>query len=85
MHVPDEEQRTVVHDVIYDELCLGEVRGASKARYLDIIEDARTRGADGVILGCTEVGLLIGADDLDVPVFDTAELHAQAALAYALS
>ena len=85
VRVPDERQRQLVHDVIYDELCQGRVLDSSKMRYLDIIDDARAAGADGVILGCTEVGMLIGPDDLDVPVFDTAELHARAALDYALS
>jgi aspartate racemase len=84
VRIPDDEGRTVVHDVIYDELCRGEVRPASKARYLDVVERAVGRGADGVIFGCTEVGLLVGAADFDIPTFDTTVLHAQAAMRFAL-
>ena len=83
--IPDERERTEVHDIIYDELCQGVVRAESKQRYLDVVAAARTRGADGVILGCTEVGLLVQQGDLDIPVFDTTQLHAKAALDFALS
>ena len=83
--VPDDEGRTVVHDIIYEELCRGLITGTSKQRYLDVIASAITRGADSVIFGCTEVGLLIGPDDLDVPAFDTTELHARATLNFALN
>ncbi len=79
---PDDKDRTVVHDIIYEELCRGVVLPESKDQYLQIVERA---GADGVILGCTEVGLLISQSDLSVPVFDTTQLHAQAAINHALS
>ena len=82
--VPDEAGRTLVHDIIYQELCRGIVRPESKAAYLAEIERLRGSGADGVILGCTEIGMLIGQDDLDLPVFDTTRLHAEAAMDFAL-
>ncbi|MCG8443176.1 MAG: aspartate/glutamate racemase family protein [Caulobacterales bacterium] len=81
---PGAAGRTIVHDVIYDELCQGVVSPASKARYLDVIAEARADGADSVILGCTEVGLLIGPEDVAAPVFDTTRLHAKAAIDFAL-
>ena len=84
VRIPDEAQRATVHDVIYDELCQGIVSPASKKRYLDIVGDAVGAGADGVIFGCTEVGLLIAPEDLSVPAFVTTELHAAAALDFAL-
>jgi aspartate racemase len=82
--VPDAAGRTMVHGVIYEELCRGVVRAESKARYLAEIELLRAAGADSVILGCTEIGMLIGQDDLDLPVFDTTRLHAEAAMGFAL-
>jgi aspartate racemase len=81
--VPDEPGRALVHRVIYDELCRGIVRPESKAAYLDQIERLRGQGADGVILGCTEVTMLIGQGDTGLPVFDTTRLHAEAAMAFA--
>ncbi len=83
--VPEAAERTVVHDIIYDELCQGVVSVASKERYLAIVAAARERGADSVIFGCTEVGLLIAPEDFDVPSFDTTTLHAQAAIDFALA
>ncbi|MEM1401452.1 MAG: aspartate/glutamate racemase family protein [Pseudomonadota bacterium] len=83
--VPDEAGRAEVHRVIYEELCQGVISPRSKAGYLDIIARTSAQGCDGVILGCTEVGLLIGQDDLDLPVFDTTELHAKAAMDFALA
>lgn len=83
--VPDAAGRALVHRVIYDELCLGIVRPDSKAAYLQEIARLRRAGADSVILGCTEVTMLIGQDDLDVPVFDSTRLHAEAAMAFALT
>ncbi len=78
--VPEEHHRTLVHDVIFDELCRGVVNQASRQSYIDVIERAKTRGADCVILGCTEIGLLIGQEDIDLPVFDSTKLHARAAV-----
>ena len=74
----------MVHGIIYEELCRGIVRAESKARYLAEIERLRQAGADGVILGCTEITMLIGQADLDLPVFDTTRLHAEAAMDFAL-
>ncbi|MGD1878704.1 MAG: aspartate/glutamate racemase family protein [Kiloniellaceae bacterium] len=83
--VPDAAARRVVHDIIYNQLCQGIVSAESKARYIDIVQQAEAQGADGVIFGCTEVGLLISASDFSIPVFDTTELHARAALDFALA
>ncbi len=82
--IPDETGRTLVHNIIYDELCQGIISPASKQRYLEIVENGLSRDADGIILGCTEVGLLLSQSDFDVPVFDTTELHAKTAMDFAL-
>jgi aspartate racemase len=82
--VPEAADRELVHRIIYDELVLGEVREESRQEYRDVIKRLVTAGADGVILGCTEIELLIGPDDAPVPVFPTTRLHAEAAVAYAL-
>ncbi len=83
--LPDSHGRALVDRVIYDELCLGRVTDASRAAYLDIVAQAKRDGADGVIFGCTEVGLLIGGIDLGVAAFDTAELHCAAGVDFMLS
>jgi aspartate racemase len=82
--VPDAGEREDVHRVIYDELCRGVVRDASRARYRAIIERLVARGARGIVLGCTEIAMLIGADVAPVPVFDTCLTHARAAALRAL-
>jgi aspartate racemase len=82
--VPEAAQREVVHRVIYEELCLGRILGTSCEAYRGIIEDLVARGAQGVILGCTEIGLLVGEGDASVPLFDTAWIHAEAAADWAL-
>lgn len=82
--VPDDDGRTVVDDVIYRELCAGELRPESRRRYIEIIGELESRGAQGVILGCTEIGLLIKPGDVSVPLFDTTALHAKAAVDVAL-
>lgn len=82
--VPDEADRRVVHRVIYDELCVGIVKDSSRDEYRRIIASLVERGAEGILLGCTEIDLLIGADDAAVPVFDTTALHARAAVDLAL-
>ena len=79
MLVPDGDDRSFVHDVIYDELCLGITREDSRHRYLDIIKRLEQQGAAAVILGCTEIGLLIGQEDTDTQLFDTTRIHAEAA------
>ncbi|MGB0843602.1 MAG: aspartate/glutamate racemase family protein [Alphaproteobacteria bacterium] len=76
--VPNEKQRDEVHRIIYEELCQGVITPNSKQTYLDIINECQNIDKiDGVILGCTEIGLLICEDDLELPVFDTTELHAR--------
>jgi len=82
---PDAEERQVVHEVIYRELVLGHVRPASKDAYKRAIAHLAARGAQGIILGCTEIMLLITQEDSPVPVFDTTTIHAQAAVDYALA
>jgi len=83
--VPDEPDRTFVHEVIYDELVQGVISARSKVGYLDVIGRLVERGAAGVIAGCTEIELLVGADDVDVPYFPTTALHARAAARWALT
>ncbi|MFJ8363568.1 aspartate/glutamate racemase family protein [Streptomyces sp. NPDC093984] len=85
VHVPDAEGRALVHRVIYEELCLGMVREDSRVAYRSIIKDLVAAGAEGVVLGCTEIELLIGAQDSPVPVFPTARIHAKAAVDAALA
>lgn len=80
--VPSDADRTIVHDIIFDELCKGIISPDSKTRYLEVVE--RATGSDAVIFGCTEVGSLVSPDDFSVPCFDTTSLHAQAALDFAL-
>lgn len=82
--VPEAAQREKVHRVIYEELCLGRILDASRDAYRAIIADLVARGAQGVILGCTEIGLLVGEGDAVVPLFDTARIHAEAAADWAL-
>jgi aspartate racemase len=82
--VPDQTQRKVVHDIIYSQLCLGEIRDASRQEYLTIIEDLYDKGAQAIVLGCTEIGLLIKQSDTEVPLYDTADIHAKAAVNLAL-
>lgn len=83
--IPDSADRVVVHRVIFEQLCQGVISPDSKAAYLEIIARAReTDGIDSVILGCTEIGLLIGPEDLSLPIFDTTRLHADAAIEFAL-
>jgi aspartate racemase len=82
--IPDAQDRQVVHDVIFNELCQGRVEEVSRRRYLDIIQKEKSCGADAVILGCTEIGLLIDASDIDLPTFDSTLLHADAAVEFAL-
>ena len=83
--IPTEEQREVVDRVIFDELVKGELSDASRAAYVGIIDDLVARGAEGVILGCTEIGLLVGSDDASVPLLDSAAIHARRAAELALA
>jgi aspartate racemase len=83
--VPPAQDRAIVHRVIYDELVVGEVRESSRAEYVRIIDDLATRGAEGVIEGCTEIGMLLQQRDTLVQLFDTTVLHANAAVETALA
>jgi len=82
--IPSMEDRERVHRVIYDELCAGVISEASRGTYRRIVADAHAAGAQGVILGCTEVGLLLSQEDSPAPLFDTVALHAAAAVDFAL-
>ncbi len=82
--IPSAPERDTVHRIIYDELCLGDLRPASRDAYRQTIERLAGRGAEGIILGCTEIGLLVKPEDSPVPLFDTTELHALAAVEAAL-
>jgi aspartate racemase len=82
--VPGAGDRAIVHTVIYDELCVGVVDDGSREEYRRIMRDLVARGAEGILLGCTEIDLLVGAGDASVPVFDTTRLHAQRAVAVAI-
>lgn len=83
--VPDADDRRAVHAIIYDELVHGEIREESRQRYREVIDRLVAEGAEGVILGCTEIELLVSADDSPVPVFPTTALHVAAAVDQALS
>ncbi len=82
--IPDEVEREVVHCVIYDELCLGLIKDESREAYQRIMERLVERGVQGIILGCTEIELLVHAEDSTVPLFPTTHIHAEAAVEYAL-
>lgn len=83
--VPGEDDASAIHQIIYDELCKGEVKAASRRTCAGIIDRLVSRGAEGIVLGCTELPLLIRSDDAAVPVFDTARLHAEAVVDLALA
>ena len=83
--VPGPADRALVHRVIYDELCRGVVRDASREQYRRVIADLVAAGAEGVVLGCTEIELLVSQDDCPVPVLPTTRLHVEAAVRLALS
>ena len=83
--IPGSEEMEIVHRIIYDELCAGIIQSKSKQKYKDIIQRLVQDGAEGIILGCTEIGLLVKPEDSPVLLFDTTEIHAKAAVKYALS
>lgn len=83
--IPCDDDRALVHRVIYQELCLGRVEEASRRAYRDVIQRLVAQGAQGVILGCTELSMLVGVEDAAVPLFDTTGLHAAAAVQVALA
>ncbi|MCW9027129.1 MAG: aspartate/glutamate racemase family protein [Thiovulaceae bacterium] len=82
--VPNESQRESIHSVIYNELCQGVIKSDSKTEYLGVIASLAEQGAQGVILGCTEIGLLIESSDTDIKLYDTTEIHAEQAVQHAL-
>ncbi|MDD3962134.1 MAG: aspartate/glutamate racemase family protein [Bacteroidia bacterium] len=81
---PDEKDRQIVHDVIYHELCLGQINPSSKVRFITIINALVAQGAEGVILGCTEIPLLVKQEEVKVILFDTTRIHAESVVAYSL-
>ncbi|MGX7594504.1 aspartate/glutamate racemase family protein [Planococcus plakortidis] len=82
--IPEAAERDMINEIIFDELCLGKINESSKVKYKQAIQNLIDRGAQGIILGCTEIGLLIHDEDAAVPLFDTAKLHAKAAVMEAL-
>ena len=82
--IPDKNDIEIINEVIYDELCLGTINSDSKKKFLEIVDKLRNKGAEGIILGCTEIGLLIKNEDTDVPLFDTAIIHAEQAAIYSI-
>ena len=82
--IPDKNDIEIINEVIYDELCLGIINSNSKKKFLEIVHKLRSKGAEGIILGCTEIGLLIKNADTDVPLFDTAIIHAEQAAIYSI-
>lgn len=82
--VPEKEHRQTIHDVIFDELCKGKINDFSRQAYIEIIGELKQAGAEGIILGCTEISLLIKQKDVDIPLFDTTRIHAESAVAFAL-
>jgi len=83
--IPDKDEREIVHNVIYNELCKGEINEASKEKYIEIISNLVANGAEGVVLGCTEIPLLIKQEDVEIKVFDTTTIHAVSAVEFALT
>ena len=83
--IPEEAERVLVHHVIYDELCLGLIQQESKIHYIEIMKHLIQAGAQGIILGCTEIELLVGQKDCEVPLFPTTRIHAEAAVEFALA
>jgi aspartate racemase len=83
--IPNKDEKATVHRVIYDELCRGEIKESSKAQFIKIIDHLVEQGAQGIILGCTEIGLLVKQEDSLVPLFDTTKIHAETAVDFALT
>lgn len=81
--VPKEDDRQIVHNIIFQELCLGKIKSESKAEYLRIIDTLADQGAEAVILGCTEIGMLVNQADTNVRLLDTTAIHAEKAVEYA--
>lgn len=83
--IPNDQDRKIIHDIIYDELCLGKIKETSKKEYQRIMASLVEQGAEGIILGCTEITLLINQQDTTAKIFDTTAIHAQKAVDLALS
>lgn len=83
--IPEQKDRAKIHDVIYQELCLGQIRDGSRSVYIDIIDKLKVQGAEAVILGCTEIALLVQQKDTDMLLFDTTAIHAEAAVRLAIT
>lgn len=84
VRVPGDEDRRLIHRVIYEELCLGDLRDASRDEFLRVMKQLHSDGAEGIIEGCTEIAMLVGAKDTEIPLFDTTCIHAEAAVDFAL-
>ncbi|MCD4721869.1 MAG: aspartate/glutamate racemase family protein [Desulfobacula sp.] len=82
--IPDEKDRNSIHTIIYKELCLGQIKTQSQKTYLNITKRLAEKGAQGIILGCTEIGMLLKPEDIDIPLYDTAKIHAAKAVEWAL-
>lgn len=82
--VPKKEDRQIIHQIIYQELCLGQIKPSSKDQYIEIINKLVDSGAEAVILGCTEIPLLVQQEDVNIPLFDTTSIHADTAVEFAL-
>ena len=82
--IPEDTDRQIIHDIIYNELCLGIIKDDSRQKYIDIINKLCANGAEGIILGCTEIPLLIKQSDVLIPVYDTTKIHAESAVDFAL-
>ena len=82
--IPEDDERQTIHDILYNELCLGEIRQLSREKFQSIIQNLVQRGAQGVVLGCTEIPLIVRQEDYKIPLYDTTSLHALAAVEFAL-
>lgn len=83
--VPSADEQTIIHDIIYKELCLGKIKESSRQEYLKVINNLHSQGAQAIILGCTEIALLVKQSDTDIRLYDTTAIHAEAAVKLALS
>jgi aspartate racemase len=83
--IPDEEERDAIHRILYSELCMGEIKKLSKDKFKEIISNLVAKGAEGIVLGCTEIPLIVKQEDYDIPLFDTTTIHANAAVEYSLA
>lgn len=83
--IPDTNNRQVVHDIIYNELVKGQFTHPSKQKIIEIVNELQNQGAEGIILGCTELPLLISASDVEIPIFDTGKIHAYSAMEWSLA